>query len=360
MSKIRLGFVGVGGMGQCAHLQNYATLPDCQVVAISELRPQLAAAVAARYGIPKVYADYRDMLAKESLDALVHINQFQYHGQTIPQLAQAGKPILTEKPIANSIETGEQILAAVKAAGTPYYVAYHKRSDPATIYAKDLMAQWLASGEFGRLRYVRLAMPPGDWIAAGFNAMIRTDETMPPSSADPCPASMQAHEFKYYFYLVNYYIHQINLLRHIMGDYEVTHADPAGVLLVARCTDGPNTGVTATIEMSTHSTSIAWQESAFIAFERGTISLELPAPLAHNRPGKVTVYRDAKDGKPETVIPELPWVHAMRQQAINFLKAVRGEPTPLATPLDAVKDLRAMKQYMDLFASAGGVVKSPW
>ena len=37
MSKPRIGFVGVGGMGQCAHLRNYATLPDCEVVAIAEV-----------------------------------------------------------------------------------------------------------------------------------------------------------------------------------------------------------------------------------------------------------------------------------------------------------------------------------
>ncbi len=29
MSKTRIGFVGVGGMGQCAHLKNYVTVPDC-------------------------------------------------------------------------------------------------------------------------------------------------------------------------------------------------------------------------------------------------------------------------------------------------------------------------------------------
>ena len=47
-SKVRVGFVGVGTMGQAAHLRNYATLPDCEVVAIAELRPQLAQAIAQR------------------------------------------------------------------------------------------------------------------------------------------------------------------------------------------------------------------------------------------------------------------------------------------------------------------------
>ena len=37
--KVRIGFVGVGSMGQCAHLKNYAVIPECEVVALAELRP---------------------------------------------------------------------------------------------------------------------------------------------------------------------------------------------------------------------------------------------------------------------------------------------------------------------------------
>ena len=43
--KPRIGFVGVGNMGQAAHLRNYATLPDCEVAALAELRPKLGQAV---------------------------------------------------------------------------------------------------------------------------------------------------------------------------------------------------------------------------------------------------------------------------------------------------------------------------
>jgi predicted dehydrogenase len=38
MDRVRIGFIGVGNMGQNAHLRNYATLPDCKIAAIAELR----------------------------------------------------------------------------------------------------------------------------------------------------------------------------------------------------------------------------------------------------------------------------------------------------------------------------------
>src|SRR5450756_795639 len=90
MDKVKIGFVGVGGMGQCAHLKNYVTLPDCEVVALAEIRPNLRQAVAMKYGVPHAYADHTAMLANEKLDAIVSAQPFTRHGTLIPELLQAG------------------------------------------------------------------------------------------------------------------------------------------------------------------------------------------------------------------------------------------------------------------------------
>jgi predicted dehydrogenase len=50
---------------------------------------------------------------------------------------------------------------------------------------------------------------------------------------------------------------------------------------------------------------------------------------------------------PTTTIPTLPWIHAMRQQAIHFVNAIRGERTPLCTAEEGLKDLYVAKQYID-------------
>lgn len=49
--NVRIGFVGVGSMGQCAHLRNYVTVPGCEVVAVAEMREKTGWRVAERYGI---------------------------------------------------------------------------------------------------------------------------------------------------------------------------------------------------------------------------------------------------------------------------------------------------------------------
>lgn len=346
MDKVRIGFVGVGAMGQCAHLRNYVTLTDCEVAAIAELRPELARKVAARYGVPRVYADHRAMLAAEKLDGIVASQPFTRHGVLIPELLETGVPVFTEKPLAGSVEAGERLLRAVEKSGTWHMVGYHKRSDPATVYAKAEIERLKQTGELGRLRYVRILMPAGDWIASGFTDLISTDESMPALEEEPPASDMDAATYGEYVSFVNYYIHQVNLMRHLMGEpYQLTHADKSGILLVAES----ETGVTGTIEMSPYTTTVDWQEEALIAFEHGYVKLTLPAPLATNRPGRVEILRDPGKGvRPETVSPSLPWVHAMRQQAINFIAAVRGDSVPPCVAHEALDDLLVAREYIRL------------
>ena len=346
-SRVRIGFVGVGNMGQCAHLRNYVAVPECEVVALAELRPKLGEAVARKYGVPRVYRTAEEMLAKEKLDGIVASQRYTMHGQIIPPLYAAGVPIFTEKPLAGSIEVGEQMLATLRASGTWQMVGYHKRSDPATMWAKAEIGRLSASGEIGKLRYVRIVMPAGDWIAGGFDGLVQTDEKPPDLSPDSAARDMDPEAWKAWLGFVNYYIHQVNLLRHLLGEpYRVTFADKAGMLLVGETARG----VTGTIEMSPYSTTRDWQESALVCFERGWVRLELPAPLVMNRPGSVTVFCDPGNGAtPTTTTPVLPPVHAMRQQAIHFVRAIKGEIKPPCDAVEALEDLKVAREYLRLW-----------
>jgi predicted dehydrogenase len=346
MAKTRIGFVGVGGMGQCAHLKNYVTVPDCEVVALAEIRSELGKKVGIHYSIPKVYTSSEEMIANEKLDAIVSAQQFTRHGVIIPELLKAGIPVFTEKPLAGSIEAGEKVVAAAKANNTWHMLGYHKRSDPATMYAKAEIDRLKETGELGALRYVRVIMPAGDWVANGFLDLVGSDEQYPPVSWDPPASDMDEATYADYIAFVNYYIHQVNLLRHLMGEpYQVKYADPSGVMLAVQ----GESGLAGVIEMSPYTTSIDWQESAFIAFEHGWIRVDLPAPLASNRPGRVEIMRDPDNGvTPVTMSPTLPWIHAMRQQAMNFVSAVRGEMKPMCTSEEAIEDLKVAREYIRL------------
>lgn len=189
-------------------------------------------------------------------------------------------------------------------------------------------------------------MPAGDWVAGGFADLIQTDEPYPPSPGDPPASDMDADTYKAYIAFVNYYIHQVNLMRFLLGEpYQMTYAEPSQVVLAVKSTSG----VAGIIEMSPYQTTLGWQESALIAFERGYIKLELPAPLASQQPGRVAIYRDPGNGVTPTLeVPTLPPVHAMRQQAMNFVRAIKGEIKPPCEAAEALDDLRVARQYFQL------------
>jgi predicted dehydrogenase len=194
---------------------------------------------------------------------------------------------------------------------------------------------------------VRLSMPAGDWIANGFSDLIREDGPYPDVTWDPPAVDMSKETYEKYIAFVNYYIHQVNLMRCLLDEpYQVTYADPAGFILAGQSQNG----AACAIEMSPYQTTVDWQESALVCFEHGWIHLDLPAPLASNRPGRVEIFRDPGHGTPpQTVIPQLPWVHAMRQQAMNFVAAIQGHTAPPCQAEEALEDLKIARQYIQLF-----------
>jgi len=356
---VRIGFVGVGGMGQRAHLRNYLTMEGCEVVALAEIREKTGQLVATRMGIPKAYRNHMEMLAAEKLDGVVASQPFDIHAALLPDIYGKVKHVFTEKPLAVGVKAGEKLAALAAETGTVHMVGYHKRSDPATAYALNVINGWKRSGEMGKLRYVRILMPAGDWTANGLMGILSADD-QPTQDIPREPACMTdlpgakagspVWEWdglaKTYVDFVNYYIHQVNYMRYMLGEpYKVTFADKSGVLLAVES----ESGVTGTIEMTPYRTTVEWEESILVAFEKGYLKIELPAPTTINRAGRVEVYADPDGGAPARTIPTLPWVHAMRQQAANFVKVCRGEMEPPCTAAEAVEDLKVAREYIRLW-----------
>ena len=346
MAKTRIGFVGTGGMGQMAHLRNYVLLEDCEVVAMAEARQDMGQKVACCYGIPKVYPDFRAMFDAHELDGVVVSQPYRNHVALLPDIYPRVKHVFTEKPLALSVEVGRKLADAADKAGCVHMVGYHKRSDLASEYAVKLIRQWGASGEMGKLRYVRVLMPAGDWVAEGFRGMIGSKEQYPKLNSEPNPADMDDQTAKQYDGFVNYYIHQVNYMRFLLGEpYRPTYAEKSGVLMAVQS----DSGVAGAIEMTPYRTTSAWEESALVGFEKGYIVIRLPAPMAFNRAGTVEIYRDAGEGAtPERTEPTLPWIHAMRNQAQNFVKVCRGDIAPPCTAREAVEDLKVAREYIRL------------
>lgn len=346
MPKVRIGFAGVGFMGQMAHLRNYMALPECEVVALSELRPEMGQEVARRYGVPQVFQSLTEMMNECELDGIVASQPYSRHILLIPEILERKIPVFTEKPLAISVESGERLATLTQTHQTLYMVGYHKRSDPAMEYAVNVIREWKETGQYGAMRLVRATMPPGDWVAGGNQGFYDSGEAYPAVDWEPKPSSMDQATFDEYNSFVNYYIHQVNALRYLLQEpYKVTYASSSGALMAGES----SSGVTVTLEMAPYQTRHDWQETYLVGFERGYVYVELPAPLASQLPGRVTILRDSdKESGPITETPILPRRHAMLNQAANFLAAIRGERPAPCTAVEALEDLKVAVDYIRL------------
>ncbi|NLG24559.1 MAG: Gfo/Idh/MocA family oxidoreductase [Clostridiales bacterium] len=341
--KLRIAFLGCGYMGQNAHMKNYFELRDqCDIVAIAEARPGLGKAVAAHYGVPHVFERYDQMLGSVEFDAVVSAQPFSNHIHIVPMVLESGKPMLTEKPLCVRPDNAVKLADLADRHRVLHMVGYHKRSDLASEYAKALVDEWRGSGEFGKLRLIRISMPPGNWVG-GAPRPITTDESYPPIEAESPPDEFPGQLGKDYISFVNYYIHQVNYLHFMLGEpLAVDYADRSGVMLAA----SGDSGVCATLEMAAYETRDDWQEEIFIAFERGTIRVQLPAPLADRQPGRVFVMRGKREELMTTAEITLPRVAAMQNQAKNFIAAAKGERPAPCDSRRAADDLRFAADYI--------------
>src|SRR4051812_7962156 len=103
MRKVRLGYVGCGFMAQKVHLPNFSSLPDCELLALAEVRQELGHKVQARFGIPTLYADHHAMLANPAIDAIAVSAAFGVQGDIARDGLLAGKDVFMEKPMAISV-----------------------------------------------------------------------------------------------------------------------------------------------------------------------------------------------------------------------------------------------------------------
>lgn len=155
--------VAVLGAGFIAefHLAGLAAAGGAAVRVLCGRSAERAGPLAARFGIPEVCADWRAVLGRHDVDAVVICTPDDTHEEIAVAAAQAGKAILLQKPMAGSVAACRRIISAADRAGVDLQVSFMHRGFPEFQQARA----WLADGLIGRVRTVRIrnATPAPDW-----------------------------------------------------------------------------------------------------------------------------------------------------------------------------------------------------
>lgn len=143
--KLRVAVIGVGAMGR-NHARIYADLPGVELVGVVDASAEIAHAVALRSGC-KAYTDYRVLLDEQRPDAVTVAVPTVYHLDVASAVIEQGVHLLIEKPIAFSVEEGQQIIRAAESMGVRLAIGHVERFNPAVIALKECLAR----GDLGRI-----------------------------------------------------------------------------------------------------------------------------------------------------------------------------------------------------------------
>ena len=203
MQEIGIGVVGLGRLGY-AHAKNARGISGARLVAVCDMQQELADETAGELGC-KSYTDVRAMLEDKEIDAVCVATPTAYHVDPVTAVAEAGKPMFCEKPLASTLEDSLKLRDIVKAAGVKCQLGFQRRFDPAHAAAEAAIRE----GKIGRPVYI--------------NAYARDPFPPPPWAMDPSKGGGL---------YIDFLLHDFDMARHLLKDeVESVYADETNLVV---------------------------------------------------------------------------------------------------------------------------------
>ncbi len=146
---MRFGLIGTGCIGQL-RAKALAKIPGAKLVALTDVNQAAAAQLAASTGA-RVVAGLEQLLGADDVDAVIVCTPPQFHEQAVLAALAAGKHVLCEKPLANSLEACRRMVQAAGNHKKILTTGFNHRYFPAIQFLKKT----IADGTIGKLNHVR-------------------------------------------------------------------------------------------------------------------------------------------------------------------------------------------------------------
>ena len=315
---MKVGILGAGTMGSM-HANCYAQLPDVEVVAIADKRTDLARKVAEPLGA-QVYEEADELIEKADVDIVDVCLPTPMHKEFVVKAARAGKHVFCEKPLALTIEDGEEMINECEKAGVKFMVGHVLR------YFHEYVAikKQIDAGAIGKPAVVRASRCASQPL--GWQDWYRKREM----SGGVC---------------LDLIIHDFDFLRWCFGDVERVYAKgttftdiPVEYALV---TLRFKNGVIAHVEGS-------WAHSGFFTtFEAAGTDGLLYFDSRTASPIRIFVRRKGEEKAavevPESPVNESPYLREIR----HFVECVAQDKEPEITGRDALEAIRIAIAALD-------------
>ncbi|MFN4178738.1 MAG: Gfo/Idh/MocA family protein [Armatimonadota bacterium] len=159
--KVKLGFIGAGSITGM-HLRNLKDVKEAKIVAFSDPNIDSAKHWAGQVGLQvregkTVFADWREMLDKVDLDAVIILSPHSFHCEQILTALERGLHVLTEKPMVVKVSEAKKVIASKDRFGKVVVVSYQRRFMPPFRFIREQVVK----GTFGALNFIEAFVGQG-------------------------------------------------------------------------------------------------------------------------------------------------------------------------------------------------------
>lgn len=326
VKKARIAFVGCGGHATHSLFPAVPFIPEIELVAVCDLREELARRNARWFGALRWYTDVATMLTKEELDGAVIVGPPQMHDEVGKQCLDAGLPIFVEKPSAISAATAQELAEHAERKGLWGAVAYMKRFAVGYELAKQIAQK---QDEFGQVTVVEIRFSNGPYPAIW-----------------GIPSAPQA-------FLIGQAVHLFNLARYFGGEVEEVYArlhvvseNRFGYAINLRFAGGA-LGILNLNALE----SPSWKIHERLALTGVDCWLEVEDMLRlRYRPRGEPIAEPHVGGRNQWIEWQPDWTEVLRVHAVgcfgyagelqNFARSCLGLETPRSTLWDGARDLQ--------------------
>jgi inositol 2-dehydrogenase len=135
-NRLNVGVIGLGRLGRVYAQDLAQRVPNARLVAVADLKPEVAEGFAGEFGIPKWYRSHQELLDDPQVEAVAVISPTSTHCQVVIDAAKSGKAVFCEKPISLSLESAMDMLQVVESKGAFLQMGFQRRFDSAYLGAK--------------------------------------------------------------------------------------------------------------------------------------------------------------------------------------------------------------------------------
>jgi predicted dehydrogenase len=354
-APLRVAVVGAGGIAQMMHLPTLAERPDLfRVVGLADVDRRVLEPVGARYGIALRATDYRELLARKDVEAVLLLTSGSHRESSLRALA-AGKHVFVEKPVGFSLAETEEVARAVRRSRCVFMVGYHKRYDPAYRRAAEevramrdlrLVEATVLHPDDAAYRTHHALLPPRAAVETPEEALDRrlereaTQGALAAALREAAGPAAGPPELVAASMLFQSLVHDVDALRGILGEPEqvlYAHAWRGGLAQTSLTRFAGNVRALLTW-VSLPGLKHYEERLAFVSPEK-RVTLVFPSPYLRHAPTPFRIER-MEGGEHVEERRTVSYEEAFRAELHHFRRCVREGGQPETTIEDALGDAR--------------------